>query len=379
MNEREAADLSRFIEFEEYLPPAEGIIEFNRFGIPEKLLVNKTESGKKRTVYKYPREENYILKFLVYQLRKYDGIFPDNLYSFRSSITVKSAIDDIRRRQLSKNMFVYKTDISDYFKSVDISLLLPILEEVFSDDERLFSFLKSILESNEVIYQNEIIYENKGIIPGAPISSFLANVFLSGMDSFFFEKNIDYMRYSDDIIVFAKTREELDEYISIIKGFISDKGLCVNEKKEEYFLPGQPFNFLGFEFDNGRVDISSISIKKLKAKMRRKTRALRRWADSKGAPGTAAARAFIKRFNAKLFSNPVKNELTWTRWFFPVINTDEGLKEIDRYEMECIRYLATGKRTKGRYNFTYEDAKNLGYRNLVNEYYKFKSSDFRKQ
>ena len=79
--------------------------------------------------------------------------------------------------------------------------------------------------------------------------------------------------------------------------------------------------------------------------------------------------------DTKLYDNPVYSELTWTRWFFPVINTDETLKKIDEYMQECIRYLATGKRTKSRYNFRYEDIKNLGYRNLVNEYYKFKNVD----
>ena len=95
----------------------------------------------------------------------------------------------------------------------------------------------------------------------------------------------------------------------------------------------------------------------------------------KNLPGEYAARAFVKRFNTKLYDNPVYSELTWTRWFFPVINTDETLKKIDEYMQECIRYLATGKRTKSRYNFRYEDIKNLGYRNLVNEYYKFKNVD----
>ena len=104
--------------------------------------------------------------------------------------------------------------------------------------------------------------------------------------------------------------------------------------------------------------------------MRRKTRALSRWADKKGVPREMAARAFIKRFNSKLYDNPVYSELTWTRWFFPVINTDKTLKEIDSYMLECIRYLATGKRNKSKYDFRYEDIKKLGYRSLINEYYK---------
>ncbi len=375
LKKNEAAELSRFLALEEYRPVVERIRRGEPFGAPEKLLVNKTEVGKKRTVYKYPQVENYVLKFLAYQMQDYDGVFSANLFSFRKSNSVKAAVDLIRLHHCSGRMFVYKTDISDYFRSVDLTLLLPMLKTALANDEPLFRLLRGILEDRSVRYQGQVIAENKGIIPGAPISAFLANLYLCDMDRYFAENGILYLRYSDDIIVFADSREELEDYIAQIRRFVAQKGLRINPEKEQVFRPDQAWNFLGFEFAADRVDVSSVSIKKLKAKMRRKARALNRWADRKGAPGAAAARAFIKRFNAKLFENSAHNELTWARWFFPVITTDEGLREIDRYEMDCIRFLATGKRTKGRFAFRYEDAKALGYRSLVNEYYRFKSNE----
>jgi hypothetical protein len=63
------------------------------------------------------------------------------------------------------------------------------------------------------------------------------------------------------------------------------------------------------------------------------------------------------------------HELTWARWYFPMITTAESLKIIDQYSQNCIRYLATGKHTKSAYNFRYEDIKKLGYISLVNAYY----------
>ena len=74
-------------------------------------------------------------------------------------------------------------------------------------------------------------------------------------------------------------------------------------------------------------------------------------------------------FNRKLFESPGDHELSWSRWFFPVIGTDESLKEIDRYAQDCLRYLLSGKRTKGRYGIRYDDLKQLGYRSLVHAYY----------
>lgn len=73
-------------------------------------------------------------------------------------------------------------------------------------------------------------------------------------------------------------------------------------------------------------------------------------------------------FSRKLFENPVEHELTWARWYFPLINTADSLKIIDEYCQSRIRYLATGKHTKAAYNFRYEEMKELGYVSLVNRY-----------
>ena len=89
-----------------------------------------------------------------------------------------------------------------------------------------------------------------------------------------------------------------------------------------------------------------------------------------------AVRAFIKRFNKKLYDSDDPNETNWSRWYFPVINTDKSLKEIDAYMQECLRYTAVEKHTKARFNFRYAQKKALGYRSLVNEWYKWKNREY---
>jgi hypothetical protein len=105
--------------------------------------------------------------------------------------------------------------------------------------------------------------------------------------------------------------------------------------------------------------------------MRRKARALIRWKNRKGKEDNMAVRAFIKRFNKKLYDSDDPNETNWSRWYFPVINTDRSLKEIDAYMQECLRYTASETHTKARFNYRYAQMKALGYRSLVNEWYKW--------
>ncbi len=375
ISSKDADDLRQFIDNEEYILVVERIKKGESFSPPKKMLINKSKAGKKRAVYTFRREENYVLKLVSFLLRDYDDLFAPNLYSFRKNSGVKKASENILKIRDLNSRYVYKADISDYFNSVDVNLLLPELKNVFADDVELFEFFRRLLENPYSEYDGKMVKENKGIMAGVPISAFLANLYLRELDKIFYDRKIPYMRYSDDILVFAKDEVQIAESIKIIKDYLTKRHLKINADKESVSKPHEKWTFLGFSYCEGVIDISDVSFEKLKAKMRRKTKSLARWAGKKNLPGEYAAKAFVNRFNAKLYDNPVYNELTWSRWFFPVINTDETLKKIDEYMQDCIRYLATGKRTKARFDFKYIDMKDLGYRNLVNEYYKVKNAD----
>lgn len=371
LRKNELEDFRSFIDNGEYQAVVNCIEASENLSSARKILVNKSKAGRKRTVYTFSREENYVLKLIQFLLFEYDELFADNLYSFRKYTGVKKATDKILRIKNLDKHFVYKVDISDYFNSVDVGIILPELKNVFSEDIKLFEFFERILTYPYVEYNGELIEEKRGIMAGVPIASFLANFYLRELDWYFYNKNIPYMRYSDDIIVFAETEKDMLDYIDKIKSYLVSRKLIINPEKEVITKPHEKWTFLGFSYQNGIIDISDISFNKLKAKMRRKTKALHRWAEKKNLPGEYAAKAFVKRFNAKLYDNYIDCEMTWTRWYFPVINTSETLKLIDEYMQYCIRCLATGKRTKSRFNFRYDDIKKLGYRSLVNEYYKF--------
>ena len=375
LTRKELKWLRDFIDTRAYLPVVENLLAGGTLEPPRKNLISKAYTGKKRTVYTYAPAENQVLKLIAFLLRRYDGIFCDNLYSFRSSRGVKRAAGDILHIRDLDRRFVYKVDISNYFNSVDVSLLLPRLEKILAEDPGLFRFIKSLLENPVAIFEERPVEEPKGVMAGVPVSTFLANVYLMEMDARFRDRGVPYMRYSDDVIVFARTEGEMADCRREILDFLARYRLEVNPDKEEISPPGRSWVFLGFSYHNGVVDVSPAARDKLKAKMRRKTRALARWAARKKLPGERAAKAFVRRFNAKLYENPGDNELTWARWYFPVINTDRTLKELDAYMCECIRYLATGKRTKSRFDYRYEQIKALGFRSLVHEFYRVKEEE----
>lgn len=370
LTKKEEQDLLHFIENREYLPVVERLLRGEPFPPPRKAAISKLHSEKKRIVYIFPREENYVLKHMTHLLlRKYDHLFADNLYSFRAGTGVRDAIHSIVLHPGIEKMWGYKADIRNYFNSIPVERLIPMMERTLSGEPSVFRFLKALLLDDRVDAEGQICREEKGIMAGAPISTFLANLYLSGLDHRFQREGILYARYSDDIILFVPTEQARDRARDFLRESLEEMGLELNPAKELCFSPGEKWVFLGLSHENGIIDVAPASVDKLKAKMRRKARALARWQARKNTTGENAAKAFIRSFNRKLFANSAPHELTWVRWYFPLINTTRSLQELDHYSQSCIRYLVTGKRTKAAYNCRYGDMKALGYISLVNSYY----------
>lgn len=370
LTEQEETELREFIEKEEYLPILDLIRRGAPFPRPRRTAISKKSTSKKRIVYVYPPKENLVMKLMTHLLlRRYDHLFSPNLYSFRAGHGVKEAVFTLSSTPGIWEMWSYKVDISNYFNSIPVQKLLPLLEAAIPGEPEIFRFLSGLLLDPMVYSGGTLIADEKGIMAGCPLSTFLANLYLAELDALFLEEGWLYARYSDDIIIFAPSPEELEQRVEVIHGTLREKGLLINPDKESRTLPGEQWVFLGVGFRQGELDVAPVSVEKIKAKMRRKTRALQRWSARKHVSGVNAAKAFIRVFNRKLFENPVSNDLTWARWFFPLINTDRSLREIDHYAQQCIRTLATGKHTKSAYNFRYEQMKELGYTALVNRYY----------
>ncbi|MBR6120675.1 MAG: hypothetical protein IKQ04_10200 [Oscillospiraceae bacterium] len=366
----EAKRLRAYIDAGAYLPVWEAIRRGEAMPLPRRAVISKLHAEKKRVVYIYPEPENTVFKLLTWLLlRSCDEGFAPGLWSFRPGRTAKDAIRALRSVPGLEGMYAYKLDISNYFNSVPPERFLPLLEQTLAPDPALYAFLAGLLREPAVLEKGEPLLEQKGIMAGTPQSAFYANLYLAELDAEFHRRGVIYARYSDDIILFASDEEELEAHAARLRAALAEKGLQINPKKEARFSPESGWTFLGFFCKGDRVDIAPATLDKLKAKMRRKTRALARWRDRSGRSGVQAAAAFIRVFNRKLLESPEDRELSWSCWFFSVINTADSLGVIDRYAQDCLRVLISGTRTKGRYRVRYGELKNLGYRSLVHEYY----------
>lgn len=374
LSKADEKQLANFILQKRYIPVAQNILNEKEIPLPTVAQINKKDTGKKRLVFVFEQDFNMVLKLLAHLLYKYDYLFADNLYSFRKTIGVKKALADVMSKTKGGKKYSYKVDIHDYFNSVDTKQIITLLDKFVCDDKPLNLFLKGLLTQPYCMKDGQQIACKKGIMAGVPVSGFLANLFLKDMDDWFEQNNVAYARYSDDVIVFADTLHEIEQFKSVIKNFLQQKGLEINSKKEVFATPDQKWEFLGFAIKYGQIDLSDMALQKIKDKMHRKAKKLVMWKKRTNASDERAISAFIRTFNKKFFDNPKNHEITWCRWYFPTITTEASLKLVDEYALSCIRYISTGKHTKANFNLRYDTIKQLGYKSLVNSFFKFKKT-----
>ena len=373
-NWHEFDEADAFVEREDYLPLAKKIAAGEGLGIPTKKLVNKMGSGKKRVVYSFAPDEMLLLKLIAFLLYQYDELFAPNCYAFRRGLKAHDAVFTINKAIRGQKMWAYKLDIHDYFNSISIPILLPILKETLADDLPLYRFFEKMLTNPNVLINKVVTEERHGVMAGTPTAPFLADLYLKELDWHFHNNGIIYARYSDDIILFATDFETLQQHKATLLQFLEKYQLEVNPSKEKVYSPDEAYEFLGFKCHGHDIDISEATKRKMKGKIKRQAQALLRWKNMNGMDADKAMKALINHFNRKFFESEDSETLTWSWWFFHVINQTDGLKEIDHYLQDNIRFLSSGKHNKTNYRVNYEKLKSLGYKSLVNEYYKFKEA-----
>ena len=370
----EEKELVKFIDNKRYEYYYD-LIKDNNFpsAFPCKKIINKSGTDKKRIVYSFSNEENIVLKFIAFNLYQFDYYFNNNCYAFRRNYGVKDAIRKFKGNEEYAKKYCFKVDISNYFNSIDIDILLKKLAFVREQDEELFRLFEKILREDRVYENGNIVRDSHGAMAGMPCSPFFANVYLSDVDKYFEEYGVEYFRYSDDVLIFADGKEDMEKIMDIFSIKVKENKLELNESKVSLYKPYESFEFLGFSYNNGIIDISDNTKRKLKAKIKRKANALRRWQRKKNLSSDKAAIGFINAMNCKFYggnnNEDAQEDFTWCRWFFPNIMVDTSLMEIDKYMQEYIRYIITGRHYKGNYRITYEQMKEWGYRSLVHEYY----------
>lgn len=338
---------------------------------PQYRLVPKNFQNKKRAVYLMKGEQGFLMKLIVHSMSGVEEHYSDRLFSFRSDRTGTDLLNEVRKKDMG-NMYVLKTDVSNYVGSIVPEFVVPMIEEIYMpDDPAFFRFLEWFLTRGKVIDRNgDVIDHCPGGMGGIPIGNFLMNLYLHEMDDYYESRAAFYSRYSDDILICSYSYDEIKEFEKKFYEILDRLRLTTNKEKTGILMPGEAFDLLGMELANGSISISEHSMKKLKRKIRRYANKGLLNRNRGLMTADEAARDFIIRFNRFFFGVDGRGTLlAWAKWAFPVITDTRSLEELDHYIQDSLRYILYGSMKKRKESIPYEKLSELGYKTLVYYYH----------
>lgn len=122
-----------------------------------------------------------------------------------------------------------------------------LLDNIPMDRSILTQFLKAGYVFEDKLYQTE-----SGTPQGGLISPILANMTLDGIENelaeWISQEKVNFIRYADDFLVTAPTKEIAEEAKDIIQGFLTQRGLTLSTEKTKITHIDDGFDFLGWNF-----------------------------------------------------------------------------------------------------------------------------------
>jgi len=138
-----------------------------------------------------------------------------------------------------------------------------LLRHIPMDKRILIQFLKA-----GYVYEHKLFPTDSGTPQGGIISPMLANAALNGLEELLQKENnkmrsrekdypkINMVRYADDFVITAKTKEIAQRVTGLVRQFMAERGLQLSEEKTVITHISHGIDFLGWNFKkyrNGKV------------------------------------------------------------------------------------------------------------------------------
>jgi len=230
------------------------------------------DNGKKRQLGIPTAVDRVIQQAIMQKLSPlYDVTFSETSYGFRPK---RSAHDALRKTIEYANegyTYVVDMDLEKFFDVVNQSKMIEILSRTIKDG-RVISLIHKYLRAGAIV--NKRFEETQiGLAQGGNLSPLCSNIMLNELDKELERRGIRFVRYADDIMLFARCKRSAARIMAHILPFIENKlKLRVNKEKTKVAYIGH-VKFLGYGFypskgSKIKLKVHKKSIIKMKERVR---------------------------------------------------------------------------------------------------------------
>jgi len=297
------------------------------------------EGGEFRTVYVNEPIDRVLLSIandLLFHLMP-EMVHP-SCKSYQTGIGCGMVVTEVSRKIVGTTTNGYmgwKADLSKYFDSVPLRYIDEAFDKVEAVHGRsaLIDVLRKYYHSDIYFDESNSLQSNyQSLKQGCAVASWLADVLLYDIDDELSQMNGYYIRYSDDILFIG---EDYEKAMNVLQSRLDEKSMKLNPKKVEYLTVDKWFKFLGFSIRGDLISLSSSRIKTFQKEIERRT--IRK-------PGISLSKS-VNSVNRYLYKG--NGEFSWAIQVLPVCNVRKDLDELNKFVMDCLRAVDTGKRKVG--------------------------------
>lgn len=190
-----------------------------------------------------------------------EKLFHHDSFAYRPGRTIDMALSRVREYMLCGLTWVVDGDIESYFDNIPHGTLVKTLKMHIPDRE-VVSLIKRWLDAGVV--KKGFMSAARGIPQGAVLSPFLGNLYLTSWDNDLTAHNLPFVRFADDFLVFAKSKDDAQRARAYVEKRLKRLGLSLNPQKTRVVACGPHVTFLGRKLP--RLKTQSISLRPGKQK-----------------------------------------------------------------------------------------------------------------
>ena len=202
----------------------------------------------------------------------FDATFHPSSYGYRPGHSQHQAVAKAERFMNKHGLtHVVDMDLSKCFDTLDHEIIMDTVAEQISDG-KVLKLIKKFLKSG-VMDNGDFTATEIGSCQGGVISPLLSNIYLNKFDQKMKSKGIRIVRYADDILIFAKDKQKVGNYLSYARKVLEEElKLTVNQKKTKLTETSQGVEFLGFKIYETNLAVNPKRINRFKDKVRNITK-----------------------------------------------------------------------------------------------------------
>lgn len=171
-----------------------------------------------------------------------EKIFHGDSYAYRPGRSVETALTRVRERVRIGQSWLVDADIRSFFDSIPHKKLLSVLQ-AFIKDRQTMQLIEKWLAIGA--HHTSLLRSRRGISQGAILSPLFCNLYLHHFDQALARKNIPFVRFADDFLLFADKYVKAEQALQFAAKELEKLGLQLHPEKTGIVRSKPEIIFLG--------------------------------------------------------------------------------------------------------------------------------------